>query len=92
MAILINTIVKGQTAEGYDQVLVHLEDLIKKSPGFKLHSAYSSNGEWMVMEVWNSKAEADNFFSTYVVPNIPKGIIPKRSYQELHSLVVPDGL
>jgi heme-degrading monooxygenase HmoA len=88
MATLITTNVKNQTAEGYDEVLIHLEELIKKTPGFVLHSLYASNGEWFVLEVWNSKAEADHFFSTYVAPNIPKGIIPKRSYQELHSLVV----
>jgi hypothetical protein len=87
MAILISTSIQGQTAEGYDQVSVYLHQAIRKSPGFILHSAYAADGAWHVMEVWNSKAEADEFFAKMVRPNLPKEIHPKRSYQELHSVV-----
>ncbi len=90
MPILLTTKIKGQTAEGYDQVSVFLHEIIRKSPGFILHCAYSSEEGWGIIEVWNSKAEADQFFAKYVVPNLPKGIIPKRSYQELHSVVTPN--
>ncbi len=89
MAILINTTVKGQTEEGYDQVSVMLHELVKKAPGFILHSAYSADGEFHVMEIWNSKKEADDFFAKMVAPNLPAGIISKLSYRELHSVVVP---
>jgi heme-degrading monooxygenase HmoA len=89
MAILVNTKVKNQTAEGYDEVSKLLHGLVKKSPGFILHCAYASDGEWHVLEIWNSKADADAFFARNVAPNLPKGIIPKRTYQELHSLVTP---
>ena len=87
MAVLINTHVKGQTQEGYDQVLEALREVIRNSPGFVLHTSYALNDGWAVMEVWNSKAEADNFFSKNVAPNLPRGIVPKRTYQDLHSLV-----
>jgi hypothetical protein len=89
MAILITTRVKGQTAEGYDQVLVFLRELITKASGFIFHSAYQGEEDWMVLEVWDTKEDGDNFFSQYVAPNLPKGIIPKRSYQALHSAVTP---
>lgn len=89
MAILINTKIKGQTPEGYDQVSVMLHELVKKAPGFVMHCSYSADGEFHVMEVWNSKKEADEFFAKMVAPNLPQGIIPKRTYQELHSLVTP---
>lgn len=89
MPVLISTKVKGQTQEGYDSVLFAVREVIKKAPGFILHCAYPSDGEWLVYEVWNSKAEADQWFGKYVVPNLPKGIHPKRSYQELHSMVSP---
>jgi quinol monooxygenase YgiN len=89
MAILITTKVKGQTSEGYDEVSKFLHDAVRKSPGFILHCAYSSEGEWWVVEVWNSKKEADEFFAKNVAANLPKGIVPKRAYQELHSLVTP---
>lgn len=89
MAILLITKVKGQTAEGYDQVSKFLHEVVKKSPGFVLHCAYSSEGEWCVLEVWHSKKEADDFFAKNVAPNLPREIIPKRTYHELHSLVTP---
>jgi quinol monooxygenase YgiN len=89
MAILLTTMVKGQTAEGYDQISSFLHDVVRKSPGFILHCSYSSEDGWVVLEVWDSKAEADQFFAKNVAPNLPKGIIPKRSYQELHSVVTP---
>jgi quinol monooxygenase YgiN len=89
MAILLTTKVKGQTAEGYDQISKFLHDIVKNSPGFVLHCSYEADNEFYVLEVWNSKSEADEFFSKNVAPNIPKGVVPKRSYQELHSLVTP---
>ena len=89
MPVLISTKVKGQTREGYDSVLVAVREVIKKAPGFILHCAHPSEGEWLVYEVWQSRAEADQWFGKYVAPNLPKGIHPKRSYQELHSMVSP---
>lgn len=89
MAVLISTKVKGQTREGYDGVLTAVEELIKKAPGFIMHCAHPAEGEWNVYEIWRSKTEADQWFAKYVVPNLPPGIHPKRSYQQLHSMVVP---
>lgn len=89
MAILISTKVMGQTREGYDQVSVFLHEIVKTSPGFILHCSYPVEEGWAVLEVWNSKADADHFFAQQVAPNLPKGIVPKRTYQELHSLVLP---
>ena len=87
MAILITTKVKGQTAEGYDQISAFLHELVKNAPGFILHSAYQGEEDWTVMEVWDSRENADRFFSEAVAPNLPKGIVPKRAYRELHSVV-----
>jgi quinol monooxygenase YgiN len=87
MAVLISSKVKGQTQEGYDGVLLAVRDHLKNAPGFIMHCAHPAEGEWSLYEVWESKAEADQWFATYVVPNIPKGLHPKRSYQELHSMI-----
>ncbi len=89
MAILITTKVKGQTPEGYDHVSVFLHPMVKKAPGLIVHSAYQGVEDWIVLEIWNSKEDADHFFSQVVAPNLPKGIVPKRSYQSLHSVVTP---
>jgi heme-degrading monooxygenase HmoA len=89
MAVLISTKVKGQTQDGYDSVLTAVEEQIKKAPGFIMHCAHPAEGEWNVYEIWRSKTVADQWFAKYVVPNLPAGIHPKRSYQQLHSMVIP---
>ncbi|MEK7225411.1 MAG: hypothetical protein AAB221_06990, partial [Bacteroidota bacterium] len=73
MPVLVTTKVKGQTPEGYDQVSAFLHELVKKAPGFILHTAYQGEEDWMVVEVWDSKENADRFFSDNVAPNLPKG-------------------
>lgn len=87
MAILVTAHVKGQTKEGYDGVLIGLLELIRKAPGFILHTSYAYEEGWVVAEIWETKTDADAFFAKYVVPNLPAAIHPKRSYQELHSIV-----
>ncbi|RYG49880.1 MAG: hypothetical protein EOO01_11930 [Chitinophagaceae bacterium] len=87
MAILIATRVKGQTTEGYDGILATVRDSITPAQGFIVHFAHPAEGEWNVYEVWESKEAADKWFAANIIPNLPKGIHPKRSYHELHSLV-----
>jgi hypothetical protein len=87
MAILIMAEVPNQTQEGYEMVLAAVEPLLKEAPGFLMHAAYPVEGGWRSLEVWESKAAATEFFATYIAPNLPPGIKPKRTIQELHSLV-----
>ena len=89
MAVLISTKVKGQTQEGYDSVLSAVREPIKQAEGFIMHFAHPAEGQWDVYEVWQSRTAADKWFAKYVVPNLPAGIHPKRSYHQLHSLVTP---
>ena len=87
MAVLITAEVKGQTQQGYDGMLGALAGAIKQAQGFVLHTAYPIEGGWRVIEVWESENDANQFFAKHVAPNLPPGIRPKRSVQELHSLV-----
>jgi len=89
MAVLVSIKVKGQTREGYDGVLMAVRELVKKAPGFIMHCAHPVEDGWLVTEVWQSKSESDEWFAKNVVPYLPPGIHPKRSYQELHSVVTP---
>jgi hypothetical protein len=75
MSVLVTAEVRGQTAQGYD--------------GLVLHSTHATEDGWRVIEVWESKAQSDTFFSTFVAPNLPRGIRPKRSVQPLHNVVLP---
>lgn len=89
MAVLVTAEVKGQTREGYDSMLGALGATLARAPGFVLHTAHPVEGGWRVIEVWESKADSDRFFAQHVAPNLPPGIRPKRSVQELHSLLRP---
>jgi hypothetical protein len=89
MAVLISSKVAGQTREGYDGVLIAVEASIKKAPGFIMQCAYPAEDGWRVTEIWESKQQADRWFAKYVVPNVPAGVHPKRSYQELYNVITP---
>jgi hypothetical protein len=87
MAILIMADVPNQTQEGYDGVLAMVEPLLKQAPGFIMQAAYPVDGGWKSIEVWASKAAATAFFAEHIAPNLPPGVKPKRTIQELYSLV-----
>jgi hypothetical protein len=89
MAVFVSVEVPGQTPEGYDAMLEGLEPLIRSAPGFICRSAYSENGTWHVLEMWESNQAATAFFARYVHPNLPPGIKPRRELHELHSCVLP---
>ncbi len=89
MAVLITAEVAGQTQEGYDGMLHALADTIRAAPGFLLHTSHPVEGGWRVIELWETKEAANQFFAKHVAPNLPPGIRPKRTVQELHSLLRP---
>ena len=62
MAVLVTAEVPGQTPEGYDGMLKGLEPLLVSAPGFICHAAYSDNGTWRVLEIWDSAKAATEFF------------------------------
>ena len=65
-----------------------LADLARQADGFILHTAYRTDDHWRVIEVWQSKAAANQFFARHVAPHLPPGVHPKRSIHEAHSLVM----
>jgi hypothetical protein len=89
MAVMIIAEVAGQTQQGYDGMLAVLAERIRAAPGFISHTGFPVEGGWRVMELWQTKEQANQFFAKNVVPHLPPGIRPKRSVQELHSLVTP---
>jgi quinol monooxygenase YgiN len=89
MSVLVTAEVRGQTAQGYDQMLATLAAPLKSAPGLVLHSTHATEDGWRVIEVWESKAQSDRFFATFVAPHLPPGIRPKRAVQALHNVVLP---
>jgi len=87
MAVIMMAEVHGQTEAGYDGMLSVLADLARQADGFVLHSAYRVDDSWRVIEVWQSKEDANRFFAKHVAPHLPPGVHPKRSIHEANSLV-----
>ena len=90
MAVMVTADVPGQTQEGYDGMRGMLHDALKRAPGLILHSGYAIEGGWRVVEIWNSSREANEFYAQAVHPNLPPGIKPRRTFQELHAIITPD--
>ena len=89
MAVLVIADVQGQTTEGYEGMLAVLEPLLEAAPGFIAHGAGpAGSGWWKTFEVWESQAQATAFFAAHVHPNLPPGVKPKRTFVELHALLV----
>jgi quinol monooxygenase YgiN len=87
MTVIVIADVQGQTAAGYDGMFQALAEPTRQATGFVLHSAYQVDGLWRVVEVWDSKAEANQFFARHVAAQLPPGVRPKRAVFELHSLI-----
>ena len=87
MAFIVIAEVHGQTEAGYDSMLNVLADLARQADGFVLHSAYRTDDHWRVIEAWQSKAAANQFFAEHVAPQLLPGVHPKRLIHEAHSLV-----
>jgi hypothetical protein len=89
MAVIVMADVPGQTQQGYDGMARVLFERARQAPGFVMHSAYVVEGQWRVLEVWQSKADADQWFAKQVAPHLPPGVRPKRALFETYSLVTP---
>ena len=89
MPVLVSAEVPGQTAQGYDAIREHLAVALRQAPGFVLHTSHAIDGGWRVIEIWETVQEANQFFAHHVHPNLPPGIKPRRSFQELHGIVRP---
>lgn len=87
MAVLVFAEVPGQTQEGFDGILAALGDMLKQAPGFVLVTGFPVEESWRTLEVWESAQDATEFYAKYVHPNLPPGLKPKRTFQNLHTLV-----
>ena len=88
MAVLITAVVPGQTQEGYDAAMRMLTPLLEQARGFIGHGAGMSPEGWRVFEIWETQQQATEFFAKYIYPNLPPGVTPKRTYLELHNLML----
>ncbi len=88
MAVLVVADVPGQTQEGYDGMLAAMQPALRQAKGFIAHGAGPDGDGWHVFEIWETAADATEWFARMVQPNLPPGIKPKRTVRELHALVM----
>jgi hypothetical protein len=89
MAVLVTAEVQGRTQQDYDGMFGALADGLRPAPGFILHAAHPVEGGWRVIEVWESKADANQYFEKQVAPHMPAGLESKRWVQPLHRVLKP---
>jgi hypothetical protein len=87
MAVLVIAEVPVQTQPGYEMLRGLLKDALKESSGFILHTAFATDDGWRIIELWQSKEDSYRFYAKNIVPNLPPGIHPKRTVQELHHVL-----
>jgi hypothetical protein len=90
MAVVMIGEVPGQTREGYDGIVAAFGEVMKHAPGYILYMSHPTEDGWRVIEVWQSKAEATEFFAKYIAPNLPPGIRPNRTFYELHNMLASE--
>ncbi|MEX2247112.1 MAG: hypothetical protein WEC75_10540 [Dehalococcoidia bacterium] len=87
MAVLMIGEVPGMTPEMYDGMAVNLMPRLREAKGFISHAAGMLGGEWRVTELWESEEDSARWFEANVKPSLPAGVVPNRTFHELHNLV-----
>ena len=67
----IRTELSGVTQQQYDEMHALFGPLAGAAKGFVAHIAGPSNGGWYMLEVWESKADHQNFMQEQVIPKLP---------------------
>jgi hypothetical protein len=86
MPVLMIGEVPNLTEEIYGGMIEQFKPQMQAAPGFLAHSGGPHpDGGWRVVEMWDSEADGQRWFEENVKPNLPPGIVPKRTYYPLHS-------
>lgn len=88
MAVLVIAEVEGVTAEMHAGMLAQLAEPCRQAQGFIVHLGGPHQGAFRVYEIWETKEDATRFFSRFVHPNLPPGVRPQRTFQELSAVLL----
>jgi len=70
----------------YISTLEPLMPLLVSANGFVSHAGGPSPaGGIRIIEIWKSEADSQKFFNENLKPNLPPGVVPDRTYYELHT-------
>lgn len=78
--------VQNLTEDIYAGMVGQLMPLMRAAKGFISHAGGPNpTGGWRVVEIWESEEDSLNWFEGNVEPNLPPGIVPKRTHLALHT-------
>ena len=87
MAVLMTAQILGATQEMIDG-MKPLLDKIREQKGFVIHTNGQVPDGWRVVEVWDSRADFESWFETYVKPAFPEDApAPVIAFDELNEVV-----
>jgi hypothetical protein len=89
MAVLVIADAIEQNDDTYDDILEKRRTALLEADGFIAHGAWPTGGDgWLTFELWETAMDATRFFATYIRPELPAGVNPKRTLVELHALLL----
>jgi hypothetical protein len=50
--------------------------------------SHPTDAGWRVIEVWDSREDAAQFFAIHIAPKLPVGIRPKLTFVPLHDVLL----
>jgi hypothetical protein len=70
----------------YASILEPLMPLLRSADGFISHAGGPSPaGGMRIIEIWESETDQKNFFDQNLRANLPPGLVPDLTYDELHA-------
>ncbi len=87
MASLVRITNPSISPEVYDQISTAVEPGLKVSDGLQTHVAYQDGDGMVVLEVWDSADQHQQWFSTNVEPHLPPGTSVE--VLALHNVITP---
>ena len=88
MAVLMTARIPGGTKEMIDGITSQLREALRNSPGFVTHVDGPVNGDWQVVEVWDSREQFETWFENRVRPAFPEGApTPEMTFSEVNEVI-----
>ena len=87
MPTLVKITNPGVSTSVYDQISAAVEPGLKSSAGLQTHVAYQEGDGMIVLEVWDSAEQHQQWFGANVQPHLPPGTSVETV--ELHNVISP---
>ncbi|MBV9418097.1 MAG: antibiotic biosynthesis monooxygenase [Solirubrobacterales bacterium] len=84
MPITMTQHAPGMPPHAYDEIMVGAGEPLRRSPGFVSHVAHASSDGITVTEVWESREQWEQWYTTSVKPHLPPDA-PPPVVSELHN-------